>query len=357
MKKLAFIFLLGIIGYQVSAQTTITAADMPVAGDTLRYSAADVIGATFDVNDTGANKVWDFTGLVPVGQQVDTYKTAIQVSPTYFLTAPAGCYGYKVADSIPGLGAFLPISIRGLYTFFNKVSSPASYAAVAFGATVSGAPIAAKYSINDEWYFFPLSYGRRDSSDFAFAESLPGLGSINEGGNRVTKADAWGTIKTPFYTSGVSCLRVRSEVNQIDTVVITIANINLPVPSNTVDYKFLVNGQHYPALWVTTTKAGGMETVTSITYRDSARSFVSVPEVKATSQNLTTYPNPAATGITKINVPSSWGNYAVNVYDLQGRQVASVANSNAVDLSALPAGNYVARIAALNHTGYCVITR
>ncbi len=356
MKKLLFIFLLGAANYQAAAQITITAADMPVAGDTLRYSAADVTVATFNVNDTGANKSWDFRSLVSTGQQVDTYKTALQVNPIYALTAPLGCYGYKVADSFPGASR-LGITVTSIYTFFNKISSNSSYSAVAYGATVSGIPVAAKYSINDEWYFFPLSYGRRDSSNFAFAESLPGLGSLNEGGNRVTKADAWGTIRTPFYTSGVNCVRIRSEVNQIDTIVINAFNINIPFPSNTVDYKFLVNGQHYPALWVTTTKAGGMETVTSMTYRDSVRNFVSVPQVKAAPQNLTTYPNPAVAGATKINVPASWGNYAINVYDLQGRQVASISNTNTIDLSGQPAGNYVARIVALNHVGYAVITR
>jgi hypothetical protein len=346
---------------QAAAQTTITAADMPVAGDTLRYSTANVVGTSFNLNDTGANKAWDYTSLVATAQQVDTYKTAIQVNPGFLLTAPAGCYGYKVADSIPGLSA-LPgigaaISVKNLYTFFNKQATPAAFTAVAFGATISGFPVASPYSIKDDWYFFPLGYGRRDSSIFAFAMSIPGLGSLKEGGNRVTRADGWGTVKTPYYTTPVSCLRVRSDVHQVDTVVITALNINLPIPLNTVDYKWLVNGQHYPAVWITTTKTGNTETISSISYRDSARTFVNVPKVNATPQTLIAYPNPAVAGLTKIDVPTAWGSYSITVFDMQSREVFTTSNNNNINLATLPPGNYLARVIGLNQKGYCVINK
>jgi hypothetical protein len=361
MKYFILLAALSAMGYNAYAQTIITAADMPVAGDTLRYSTAAILGASYNLNDTGANKAWDYSSLAATAQQVDTYQTAIAVSPAYQFTAPAGCYGYKVADSVPGLsmipGIGVLASIKDLYTFFNVLSSPSSFAAVAFGATISNFPIASPYTINDDWYFFPLSYGRRDSSNFAFSMAIPTLGSLAEGGNRVTQADGWGTIQTPFYTTPVNCLRVRSEVHQVDTIVVTAFNLNFPVPSNTVDYKWLVNGEHYPALWITTTKAAGTETITGITYRDSARVFEGVPIVKTTATQLSAYPNPAPNGQVKIAVPPSWGNYTISIYDIQGRELFATHNKNEINIWALPAGHYLARIAAAGQKGYCVISK
>lgn len=354
MKKVILITILIVITFRVAAQTTITAADMPVAGDTLRYSVASVVGANINLYDTGSLVLWDFTNLVATAQQVDTYKTALQVSPVYALTAPAGCYGYKVADSVPGLGSFLPVQINELYTFFNKLTSPSSYAAVAFGAQVSGLPVAAKYTTADNWYFFPLTYHRQDSSAFSLPITIPSLGSLKENGSRITRVDAVGSIRTPFYNVPVNCLRVRSEVNQVDSINYSIFNLGIPV--NTVEYKWLVNGEHYPALWITTTKTGTTETISSITYRDSARGL-SVPMIKPTAQELTVYPNPAAAGHTKIDVPASWGGFVVAVYDIQGREVHKVVNNTNIDLSALPAGQYLARVSGQGHLGYCVITR
>ncbi|MDR3679775.1 MAG: T9SS type A sorting domain-containing protein [Flavipsychrobacter sp.] len=361
MKYFILLAAFSAMGLCSHAQITITVADMPVAGDTLRYSTASILGASYNLNDTGVNKAWDYRDLLVIAQQVDTYKTAIAVNPIYQFTAPAGCYGYKVADSVPGLSMIPGIgalaSIKDLYTFFNVLPSPSSFAAVAFGATISNFPIASPYTINDEWYFFPLSYGRRDSSNFAFSMAIPTLGSLAVGGNRVTQADGWGTIQTPFYTTPVNCLRVRSEVNQIDTIVITALSLNFPVPSNTVDYKWLVNGEHYPALWITTTKAVGTETITGITYRDSARAFVGIPVVQTAATELSIYPNPTMNGQVKIAVPSSWGRYSISIYDIQGRELFTSHNQNEINISALPAGHYLVRVTAPGQKGYCVISK
>src|ERR1043165_2123386 len=97
------------------AQITITASDMPVNKDALAYSIATP-PASLNLYDTGANKAWDFSSLVPISQSVDSYKTAIQagyIGGGIAVTA----YGYKVLDSLSFPGA--PISAKNLYTFFN----------------------------------------------------------------------------------------------------------------------------------------------------------------------------------------------------------------------------------------------
>jgi hypothetical protein len=93
------------------SQITITAADLPNAGDTLRYSTA--FAPSFNINTglTGANQSWNFSNLQPYTQAVDTYKNAAQVNPAYGAAIPASAFGYKAADSIPG-SSFLPITIK-----------------------------------------------------------------------------------------------------------------------------------------------------------------------------------------------------------------------------------------------------
>src|SRR4051812_42344327 len=80
------------------AQITITASDMPVSGDTLRYSNANIIINTINLNDSGAAMTWNYSDLEPVNQVVDTYKTALSVNLAYALISLTA-YGYKVADS------------------------------------------------------------------------------------------------------------------------------------------------------------------------------------------------------------------------------------------------------------------
>ena len=101
------------------AQITITASDMPVAGDTLRFSFASPTATTISPGDSGANVIWDYA-LSSTGQGVDSYLTALQINPLYLLTVGTTAYGYQIADSLPIPGGILPISIQQVYTFFEK---------------------------------------------------------------------------------------------------------------------------------------------------------------------------------------------------------------------------------------------
>lgn len=335
------------------AQVTITANDMPVNGDTLRYSTTIALGFNINLNDTGANKVWNFDTLTPMLQRVDEYKSVLQVNPVYALviTSPTA-YGYKVADTL-GLGSSpLPVTVTEVYTFFNKKNNPSPrFVAEGFGARISGTPVPAIYSNEDEWYFFPLDYGNDDTSDFHLKVQVPSVGSLVQSGDRFTKTDAWGTIKTPFFTTPQNCIRVRSEVVAVDSVQIS----PLPaigIPRRTVDYKWLIPGEHYPALWITTTVTGSTETITAVRYRDSYRpsSIQDAGTGKAVSR-LEVYPNPA-TNQLRLNIPATEPQYIVEVFDLTGRIVISTQDSNVVDVTSLAAGNYLVRVSFDNGVAY-----
>ncbi len=346
-----------LISSKMQAQITITASDMPVSGDTLRYTTVSPVGSTISLTDTGASRVWNYTSFTPLRQGVDTYKTATAVNILYALIS-FSAYGYRVADTLPGTAA-LPVSINDVYTFFEKKSSPNSFAAVAFAAKIAGVPTPINYSTDDTWYFFPLNYGNMDSSNYALNISLPSVGALKQAGYRKSKVDAWGTITTPYYTTPQNCIRVRSEIHEIDSVKFgTTATVGFP--RNSVEYKWLVNGGHYPGMWVTTNVITGAETITSIRYRDVARTITLPTSVAAPSEfetDVKAFPVPAANGMATLSLPATWREFHIDVLDMNSRTVFSSNNDPIIHLENCPAGSYFARIISGTNIQYVKIVR
>jgi len=361
MKRLLLLISTFLIFNTGWSQITITSSDMPVAGDTLRFSNASITGTTISPGDSGANVAWNYS-LTPTSQAIDSYLTASQVSLLYVVTVGPTAFGYKVADSIPGIGALIPVSINNIYTFFEEKSSPNSYIAKAFAANISGIPSASNYSTPDTWYFFPLTYNNNDSSQFKLNISIPGLGSLEEAGYRKSRVDGWGTIVTPYFTTPVNCIRVRQEIHQIDSIKVTTLGLSFGLPMNTVEYKWLVNGEHYPALWVTSNLTGTTETISSITYRDMYRDTSKVnntaaPNISRSVLKIDAYPNPAADGIFNLNIPTGWNTFSVEVFDMQSKEVAVISNSRVLNLQALPSGVYLARVTSGTQVAFVQIQK
>lgn len=353
------LFLFAILVFQAAtAQITLTSGDMPVAGDSLRFSNAQLPDSAISPADSGANVTWNYP-LTMVSQGINNYQLAASVNILYAVTVGFTASGYKVADSLPLPGG-LPISIQQVYTFFEVKNSPSRYDADAFAANISGIPTAIKYTKDDVWYDFPLTYGSQDSNNFVLNIAIPTLGGIKETGYRKTRVDGWGTITTPYYTTPVNCIRVRSEIHQIDSIPLGTFNIGFPV--NTVEYKWLVNGDHYPALWVTSNLGfgGGNEVITSVRYRDEYRDTANVNKVANIAPSISVIkavPNPTINGTVNLEVPDSWQKFEVEVFDMQSKRVACFHNERQIDISALPAGNYAGRITSGNQTGYVLLVK
>lgn len=335
-------------------QIQITASDMPVLGDTLR-SSTSLSTSGIILSNTGANYNWDFSTLIPTLQTVDEYKTALSVNPLFGIIAPTA-YGYKVADSFPTGGVPIPVTIKNLYTFFSKKNSPARYVAEGFAATISSIPTPVAYQDEDELYFFPLDFSvTNDSSNFDLRFNLAGFGSVRQKGYRKTTVDGWGTIKTPYYTTAVNCIRVRSEIRGTDTITIS-PLLSIPIPRNTVEYKWLANGEHYPALWVTANIIGSTETITQVRYRDMYRpGLLNVAQTPAISI-LKVYPNPVKGGYVMIDIPTIWQSYTIDLYDMQGKLVAQYQNISKLDISNIAKGNYLAVINHVAERAYAMIS-
>lgn len=354
MKK-AILFLTLLMSIQFAdAQITVTAADMPVSGDTLRFSFASPTDPAVDISTTGANTTWDFSGLVPVAQNIDAYKTALQVNASYALTISPTAYGYKIADTLPGVSSnALPVTVTNIYNFFSKKNSPSRFVAEAFAANISGLPTPINYSNEDEWYYFPLQFGNIDSSDYALSYSIGGLGGLVMNGTRKTTVDGWGTIKTPFFSTPVNCIRVKTVINEIDTV--TISTTSMGIPRNSIEYKWLVNGEHYPALWITTKPTGSSETVTNVRYRDNYQA-TSVKNVALSVQKLNAYPIPVKNEL-HISIPETWKQYSVEIFDIAGKLVNTSNNKNVINCNALASGQYIARVTSENNLGFVIFNK
>ncbi len=345
------------------AQITITAADMPVRGDVLIYSTVTAAGSGLNPRaDSGANRTWDFSFLIPSGAGQDEYKSATDVSAQFASTISATAVGYKIADSIPGLGQILalvapvPVNITDIHTFFDHFSSPKpAYVATAMSYKLSILPVASNYTVPDVWYFFPLTFGNAtDSTPFHVNMELMSFATIEQVGTRKTRVDGWGTIVTPFYTTPQPCIRVRHEITETDSI--DISGTKFGIPRNSVEYKWLINGSHYPALWITSNLMGGTETPTTIRYHDG-NAPIKVTDVTPAITRLGVAPNPAVNGTTTLQLPTDFTTFQVDVYDITSKLVASQANNATIDLSKCAPGQYLIRVMSGGKVGYAKVMR
>lgn len=352
MKKALLSALLFCSFTSADAQITITAADMPVAGDTLRYSIANPATPGLDYTSTGAGFSWNFSTLTPIVQAVDTFKLAAQVNLAYGVTISPTAYGYKIGDSLPM--APPGVTVTELYNFFNKKASPARYVIEGFAAKLNGTPLPINYSDEDEVYLFPLTHTRTpDTTTFKLRFNNL-IGSFSQQGTRRTYVDGYGTITTPYTSTAVQVLRVRSEIEEIDSV--KFGTINQVIPRHTVEYKWLANGEHYPLLIITTNKFMGNESVSSVRYRDVKRQGVSVANINGTKGGLQVYPNPAQ-DVVNIKVPQGLKNYTVYLYDVCGKVLLREENATQIAASSLISGKYMITVEGDNYFEYAYFVK
>lgn len=334
------------------AQITITSADVPVLGDTLRYSTVD-LSTNMNLSNTGANVAWDYSALQPQSQHVDQYKTVTGAGYSQSGIA-AGAYGYQVTDSL-GFAAGQP-SLKDVYTFFT--ATPARYAAVGFAARVNGTiAVGAPYTDEDVWLNFPLTYPQTNMDNFRFTAAVSILGSVVMKGSRTTTVDGWGTIVTPYLTTPTQVLRIRSEVVETDSIIL-FSGSAFAFPRHYVDYQWLANGLRYPALLVSADIAAGQEQPTNIRYRDTYRRGLGVaqPAPQGLTQ-LQVYPNPAAGATVRVAIPAGWANYETALYDATGKLLRQGAGTDVIETEGLPHGSYTILVRSVGSFGVAQFQR
>lgn len=243
-------------------QITINKNHMPGSGDAIEYSTAQTTNV--DVDKTGADVAWDYTGLINTSDAVESYISSLQTP--YLLSFGFTSFGTKLIDTI----GFSSFQLKNIYNFYQNTN--ATYRDVGIGFQFAALPIpqTGKHSDPDEIYVFPLEYGDKDSTTFDVEVPISAgikLGSFFRTGTRVSEVDGWGTISTP-YAKDVSCIRIKSVITELDSIRVTTPAINFGQTVSRVEYKWLSTTEKIPMLTITGTVVAGNFIASAVRYRN-----------------------------------------------------------------------------------------
>lgn len=366
-KSLLFVFF--IIVFSSKSQISITASQMPVSGDTIRYSNAR-LSSVGDYTTTGSNHTWLFDTLAPISQDIKSFKTISQTPyAIYSFTWGPTALGEKVIDTLPIPNIIPGIKITNIYNFYSKKPSinPTRFVTEGTGVTItfSGTtvPLANNYSDEDELYNFPLNYLDRDSSTFRFSTYSPFTATLIpityiKQGHRITEADGWGTIATPHGT--VNCLRVVTTQYSIDTIKGT---ITLPIVGTQPfsfgfknyqrSYQWLTLTEHIPFFEVSGTLNGTNFIPNQARYRDNYTTIIGLKE-EVKNIAISVFPNPTSNQITIIT-NKNYGRIKAEIIDLQGKTLLikelnnnlEDLNKHSIDVSNIAKGIYILNLSNL----------
>jgi len=317
-------------GFTLHAQT-ISTGDMPSAGNTFVYSAV----SAQDMQNSGAylaagNGIsWDLSSFASSGNDTDAYVTPGSVNVAYSLFFGFNAFGKEFAGNIGG--GMIPVSIEDIYDFYDIQGG--QFRRKGIGMTIMGMPYPALYTQPDIVYELPLSYNDSYSHPFEFQLAVPALGSLKRNGVRTSVVDGSGTLVTPAGTY-TNCLRVRSEITQVDSIMTQFGNFGFP--SESVEYTWLVAGTKTPLFSVTETGAAGQSMVTEARYLDASLNTSVENGVVPAGQQL--FPNPA-TDLLQFVIPvqQDW-----QLIDARGQIIRNgqAAGMNSLDISTLAPGTY-----------------
>lgn len=327
-------FALGLLSSHLFAQPVFNRSDMPIPGDSTRVMNASASSAlTARLNLAGANARWDFSDLQPSESELVSFRTPTETP--YFFFVLANAHGVKFADSIN----LILISLQNVYDFYNGTN--ARYATIGRGVTVQGFPLPAQYTDPDELYFFPLQFGRKDSSTFAYGINIPNTGGYNSRGGRLTVVDGWGEVVTPF--GSYQALRVKSTLRIIDSVSFNGFNFAIPIRTE-IEYKWLVKGEKVPVLTIRGNSTFATFNPTAIQYRYNYPRIVPPTTISVEPGDVILYPNPANELVFfALNTLDKIDNF--QVFDAYGKMVhEEIGSKGFVDIRAWGAGVYSFRI-------------
>jgi hypothetical protein len=327
------------------AQITIGPADMPSAGDTVRFQNTSAIG--LDPAPTEAGFIWDFGMLAADGEGADTC-VAVSSTPLlyqFYFNNPF-LYPEWDADYAQRGQSFDfqgQLTVSDVYDYFKN--DAAGFQNVGFGANVNGLPTSVRRIPVDIVHVFPLEFGDMDTSYSEFSLEVPTLFSFTQQQTRFNEVDGWGTLYLPADTFEV--LRVKSTLVRFDSVYIEQfgQGFSFPEPES-IEYKWIAQGMDEPVLLITTT--AGQAT--------AARFYYQLEDIStgigsgSAERVFSVAPNPAQESVLFSLPEGAIG--ALELRDATGRLVRSqrIARSAAsvrVDLGDLPDGVYTAMLVTL----------
>ncbi|MDD3742840.1 MAG: T9SS type A sorting domain-containing protein [Lentimicrobiaceae bacterium] len=246
------------------AQITVTRADMPAVGDTIRVSSA--MFTMMDPSLTGENYQWNFSDLNAMSQRVVSY-----ISPTstpFFYQIVFNPATANLATPIDQLDFLTQMQMTNAYEFYK--ASETNYVRPGYAVTITGIPVPMKFDQPELLYSFPLSYSSpKDSSISNYSITFPGLGHFSIERSRVNEVDGWGEITTPLGTFDV--LRIKSTIHESDSLYVDSLQMGTPIIRDVVEYQWIANNMGIPVLTISIEQ--GMQT---ITYPDKIENLINM---------------------------------------------------------------------------------
>jgi hypothetical protein len=212
-------------------------------------------------------------------------------------------------QSIPSI-PLVPITFSDGYSFQKNSSS--EFSEVGVGLAISGIAIPMKFDNPDVRYKFPITFGTTDSTDSKYSASIPSLGYYGEKRHRVNVVDGWGVLYLPYDTFNV--IRVKSTVQNIDSLYLDTISMGFNVPRNVTEYKWLAPGHHLPVLEIDKTT-----TSTTVRYFSSKPIGYGIADINDL-EAINIFPNPATDILSVILMNNSLENL-VSVLDITGKEV------------------------------------
>ena len=347
MKKSLLILAL-LSAAQLSAQITITNADMPSAGS--HYLLDNATAPTgLNLGDTGPNHTWDFSSLGVTASEVDSFVSVTSTPFAYqfffnnVFLYPDNKADFAAASEDLNLPSQLPITISEVINYYKKPNS--GYYAVGFGANISGIPTSVQYDPIDRIFEFPMSFGDNNSSPFSYLISLPTLGAYGQNKVRTNEVDGWGTLLLPNSAS-YQVLRVKSTLSGTDTLYIDALGFGFNIPSTSYEYKWVAAGIGVPVLQINANDLLGTATPSSVKYLHSEDQTGVIPYESKPLFNLA-YQNPSNTALSLIFNTESIEKTRYSIVDLNGKTILEGVmnpqrgkNQLNLDLNGISAGVY-----------------
>jgi len=320
MRNLLFSMFCSLFSGLLLSQITITSNDFPAVGDNFTYRQASSAG--LQTSATGPSSNWNYANLSGNGTIEEEFLALASTDFVYaiYFSTPLSPNQANLAKKenfpIP-IPAQTGVTLEDPYAFYRKRSQ--DFSQVGLGVKIQNFPVPVAYNPADVIYSFPLQYGDRDTNNFAYNIDIPSLGYYGRKGVRINHADGWGTLTLPGGNT-YNCLRVKSEVNAVDSLQLDTLGFgfNIPIPTE-VKYKWLANGHGWPVLEITSNKIFNFEQITRVVYFQENSTGIDLLH----SDRISIYPNPAQRMLfVKINHADFRPNhYAIS--DITGKQLIS----------------------------------
>ena len=300
---------------EASAQSIFSSSDFATLEDSFMVSSISLLSIpNFDYSATGDSVTWDFSGFVPVSQQLKSFTDPNRsgYAAAYLFSCNLNCNTNCYNNCISGGGnplvcagtcniscggvcfnnwrdidlaelsndsiGLIITSLTNIFNFYSLSSSALSQ--VAIGARISNIPLVIDFQNPDRIYSFPIEYGKEDSSFSNYTlklDSIPGFPvsfpfGYTRSQQRHNEVEGWGTLITPY---GVfeNVLKMKTIITTRDTVIIGNTTQPLNIAPQTIEYKWFSPDFGIPLLKVTASVIGGNMIYQDLEFIDSVRCF------------------------------------------------------------------------------------